>query len=338
MKTIIVRAALAALIAGVFVAPAFATRSQEQGALQVPAEEAKAFEPVKAATTAPDVLKAAEAFVGKYPKSAALNAVEVEVYNRIIDSPADATRLPYIDAFKKLFPTSDRAIDLDRSMFDYYLKEGKLAEINKANEAYLAKKPDDVRIHLLLTTLAIEGIKRQDTTLYASGKMHGKRAIEIFEGTARPSVFVDDAAWQAYKAANVGVAYQGLAIISLAEQDMPTAAQYFEKAIAASPAEPLNYFYLANVRHNEKYVDLAKQYNDLKAKNSPDAAKTLEQVNAVLDEEVKLLAKAVAYSEGNATYGPIYTQAKPLLEEVYKQRHGNLDGLDALVKGSKGAQ
>jgi len=315
---------------------AYQAKPDQKDTINVPPEEAKAYEPIEKALTPEEALTAAKAFIAKYPKSAALPQVEIAVFNKIIDTPKDDKRLANIEAFKQTFPASALGLDLDYSMISYWLEKSDFAKINGIIDAYLVKHPDDVRANFLGLSVAIDALKKQDGSLVASGKAHGAKAIAVFEGTALPSGFKDDAEWKAWKTTNEPVAYQSYGIIGLVTGDDAMAGANFQKAIAVNAADPFNYMLLANVEEG-KYDALAKKFNDAPDKKAPDAVKMMEAANAQMDEVIRLLAKAVALADGstNPQYQAILAQAKPALEAKYKQRHNNLNGLDAMIKAAK---
>jgi len=324
------------MILGVLAAPSMASRVQEKPTtINVPPEEAKAYEPIAKATTPDEVIAAAKDFIAKYPKSAALPQVEIAVFNKIVDSPKDEKRVANTETFKQMFPTSERGLELERGLVDYYIQKGDLASIKRVSEAYLAKHPDDVVTHYLMLRIAVDALKRQDASLLSAGKEHGKRAIEMLEATTRPATFPTDADWQKYKAENLELAYQSYGIIGLASGDMTMAVDYLTKATTAGPADPLNYLFLASIKEGE-YQELAQKFNALPDKKSPDAQKAMDAANAKIDEVIPLLAKAVVLSEAKPEYAAINQQARPALEDRYKQRHnGKLDGLDAVLKAAR---
>lgn len=320
-------------------APAHASPAQaqqEQGQITVPPEELKAYEPVRTAATVDEVIAAARAFAAKYPQSAALRQVEIDVYNKIIAMPRDASRLPHMAAFKELFPASERTLELEYALTPLYLEKGDYKEIYRIGEAFLARHPNDVETHYLLLRVAVDALKKGDTTYVATGKTHGARAIELFAGSERPARFRDDAEWQAYKTENYPLAHQSLGLIGLASGDLELGRDQLTKAIAVNPNDPLNYFFLASV-HNDEYTRIAQTFNKMADKSSPEAKKTLEEANAKMDEVIAMLAKAVAYAQGTPQEAAIVQQARPMLEESYKHRHdGKLDGLDEMIKAAKG--
>ena len=335
MKILVIVAAFAALLG----APAATARGAQapgsQGTINVSPEEAKAYEPIEKAATPDEALAAAKAFMAKYPKSAALPQVEIAVYNKIVDSPKDEKRLASIAAFKQTFPASDRGLDLERTMVDYYLAKGDLAEIKRISDAFLAKHPDDVRTHYLLLRIAVDGLKRNDGSMLAAGKTHGQRAIAILEAPTRPVDFKDDAEWQTFKTESLGLAYQSYGIIGLATGDGTMANEYITKATTVSPADPLNYFFLANLREAE-YAAIAEKFNAMADKSTEPAKQQLASANAKMDEVIKLLAKTVVLSENKPELKQILDQAKPAFEERYRQRHGGkLDGAEDLLKAAR---
>jgi hypothetical protein len=336
VKTTVKHLIRAAAVAAVLTTPSLAApRAQNQGTINVPPEEASAFAPIEKAATVDESIAAAKAFIAKYPKSAAMPQVEITVYNKIVDSPKDEKRLANIAVFKEMFPTSDRGVDLDRSMVEYYLSKNDSASIARVGEAYLVKHPDDVTTHYLLLRVAVDGLKHQDASMLQSGQTHGKRAIELLESATPPAGFKDPADWQKYKDENLGLAYQSYGIIGLATGDNATAVTYLTKATVASPTDPLNFLFLASMKEGE-YEALAKQFNGMPDRSSADAKKVLETANAKVDEMIPLYAKAFVLSENKPEFAAINTNAKQGLEEHFKQRHGGkLDGLDEVLKTAR---
>ena len=311
----------------------------EQQTINVPPEEAKAYEPIEKALTADDAITAAKAFMEKYPKSAALPQVEIAVFNKIVDLPKDDKRAALTATYTQMFAGTALAADLDYSLLSYWLDKSDFTKASAIIDAYSAKHPDDIRSQVVGLSVAIDALKKQNPSLIAWGTAHGAKAIAQFEGTTMPSGFKDDAEWKAYRATNEPVTYQSYGIIGLVTGDDAMAGANFRKAIAINASDPFNYMLLANVEEG-KYDTLAKQFNDQPDKKAPDAVKIMDAANAQMDEVIKLLAKAVALADGstNPQYQAILAQARPALEAKYKQRHNNLNGLDALIKSSKTPQ
>jgi hypothetical protein len=321
------RITLLALVIALAV-PAFAQ------SITVPPEELKAYEAVRDAADADAALAAAKAFAEKHPKSAALAQVEIDVYNKLVESPRGAERLPRIAAFKQLFPASDRGLDLEMGMMAHYFETGNHAEIFRVGEAVLAKRPDDVEAHYLLLRAAVDALKQNNTSYVAKGKAHGTRALELFAQAGVPPRFSSDAEWQAFRTERLPLTHQSMGLIGLATGDAALASEYLPKAIEGSPSDPLNYFFLANLRYLE-YTAIAQRYNSMGDKSGPDAKKALDDANAKVDDAIDLLAKTVVLADANPQHAALATQARSMLEENWKQRHGGkLDGLDAKIKSA----
>jgi hypothetical protein len=335
----VIRSIVAAIALAVCAMPGLvASARARQGTINVPPEEAKAYQPIEAAATADEAMVAAKAFMAKYPQSAAIPQVEIAVYNKIIEMPKDEKRLASTATFKQMFPSSTRIVDLERGMAEYYIAKNDTAELKRTSEAYLAAHPDDVTTHYLLLRIAVDGLKRNDTSMLESGRTHGKRAIELLESATPPADFGDASAWQAYKNENLGLAYQSYGIIGLATGDTQMATEYLTKATTASPADPLNFLFLASLKETV-YTDLAKKFNAMPDRKSAEAKKALDDANAVVGEMIRRYATASVLSENKPEYAQVYANAKEALEEHYKYRHdGKLDGLDAVLKTARGGQ
>lgn len=340
MNRITLTIALAVLVIGASAvgAAAQATGGAAQGTITVTPEEEKAYRPIEAAKTVDESFVAAKAFMAKYPKSAALPQVEIAVYNKIVNMPKDETRLVATKTFKETFPASDLGLDLDRTMAEYYLNKGDFKMLDTVCEQYLAKHPDDVRTHYLLLRVAVDALKKQDGSLVATGKLHGEKAIAIFEAAARPADFATDAEWAAFKTENLALAYQSYGLIGLVSGDSASATTYITKATTVAPTDAFNYFLLANILDGD-YEVAAKAYNDKIDKTSADAKAKLEAAGAAKDKVIEMLLKAVAHSQGkqDPASQQILGQAMAMLEQGWKLRHnGKLDGLADAIKAAKG--
>lgn len=335
MKKAILLAALLAVVAlGTTPIAATAHPQDSNAEIKLKPEEYKAFEAIKNAATVGDAFAAAKAFATTYPNSPAIDAAEEEVYVKILAAPLDAKRIEHIAAFKTQYPASKRITELEMNSVDYYIQQGNFAEVSRIGEASLAKKPDDIHVHVLLLRIAVDALKRQDQSLVPAGKKHGEKAIAMFEAPTRPAGFATDEEWTEFRMRNESISYQSMGIISFAYGNQPGAASMFEKAITADTKDPLNYFFLANIRLTE-YDAIAQEFNAMPNHSSPEAKKKLDDAGVKQDEAIALLIKTVALSDAAPQ---IQQTARPVLEEQYKLRHsGKLDGLQDLITKAKGS-
>lgn len=335
MKQFLIVAVFAAVLCG----PAAEARGMQQkdpkGAINVTPEEAKAYEPIEKAATPDAALTAAQAFMAKYPKSAALPQVEIAVYNKILDAPADEKRISLIGSFKQAFPASDRTIQLERTMVDYHTKAGQEAEARRILTAYTTKFPDEVDTHFDLLFIAAQALQRGDDSQLKAGIEHGRRAIELLEPAAKPATFVDDAQWTTYRTGNRPKARQFLGLLLFASGDASGAEATLNEAIAIDANDPQTYSILAALRQTE-YVDAAQKFNASPDKKSPEAQQALEKANGALDRLLMTLAKFVVLAEARPEYKGAAPTMRAELEDLYKQRHGGkTDGLDGLLKAAR---
>lgn len=335
-------AALVAFVFGAGAAPVVLANSAQdapvQGTINVPADELKAYGPIKAAKTVDETFKAAKAFIAKYPKSAAVAQVPYDVAAAIEKTPKNEARLALNDMFKQMFPGHELGLELDRRMADFYLEKGDIASLMKVCDAYLVKFPDDTRTHYLMLRVAVDALKKNDGAYLPSGKEHGAKAIALLESPTRTADFVTDAEWTTFKGENLALAYQSYGLIALVTGDAAGASSYITKASEVAPTDPFNFFLLANIRYTD-YEVAAKAFNDKIDKQSDDAKKKLEAANAAQDRVIEVLLKAVAFSEGKKEHEGVYGQANAMLEESWKIRHGGkLDGLPDAIKAAKGGK
>lgn len=310
--------------------PAAKPADGKQGIVINDKEELAAYRAVEAAADLTAKVAAASAFMGKYPNSPARSSVETVVLKAIVDAPGDATRGEAIKSFKTMFPQSTRLTDLDRLVAEKFLAEGNFADAAKAATQLVTGAPDDVWAGMFFLRLANDALARGDSAHVPAGIQHGTRAVELLEADQRPAS-VDEVQWKAFKDANLPLAQQRLGVLKLISGDAAGATSNLDKATQLNPADPVNYFFLANVRLAE-YDKIAEQYNAVRNSNPDEAKKLLATAEAKTDEVIQLLVKTVAFAGAKPEFAAVLKQARPELERLYKQRHaGSLDGLEAAI-------
>jgi hypothetical protein len=296
--------------------------------------ELDAYREIEAAPDLAAKLTTAQAFLTKYPQSVARDSVDVVLHNAILDAPDGPARLDAIKTYKTLFPNSTRQGDLNRILADAFVAQGNFAEAKKLGAEMLAGNPSDPWAKLLYLRIANDALAKNDTAHVAEGLSHGKELIDILEADKRPAS-MDDARWQTFKKQALPMAHQKLGVLMLVTGDMQNSGTHLTRATALSPADPINYFFLANLKLAE-YDRIAEEYNKVRSSDESKAKQLLSDANTKTDEAIAMLVKTVAMAGDRAEYGPVVTQARPELERLYKQRHGGkLDGLDAAINAAK---
>jgi hypothetical protein len=285
-------------------------------------------------STVDETLAAAKTFLDAYPQSVARDAMAAHCYNKIIETPVDAKRLDYLATYKTMFPTSEHLLELERGSVGAFVAAGKYADGIAVCETYLKSFPDDIETEVRIVDVALEAMRSgSDLSLVGKGKSHGLAAVALFDADKRGASLADPAKWAEYKAKTLPDFYQRLGLIGLASSDDKLAATYLQKSLDLRPADAVTMVFLAEVKSGE-YDGLARTFNAMINKESPEAKKIMADAQAKKDEAIALLIKAVVISE---TSNPqVAGAARSKLELHWKNRHdGTLDGLEDALKAAR---
>jgi tetratricopeptide (TPR) repeat protein len=289
--------------------------------------EAKALAAINAAPDATAKVTAAEEFVKKYPKSAAIPQLSQELALEIGRLPDANQKLVLADRFEKTF-TDDKA--LTQIQFD---RMDSYVALNKMDEAYalaakiLQKNPEELHTMVQMTLTGTEAAKKGNSKFVPQTQQYGLKAIQIIESGQKPAS-VDEATWASDKAA-LPLLYQQTAILAMMSGNLPDAKTRLAKASSLNPGDPSNHAFTGYLVNNE-YVQLASTYKTMpEGKQKEEMLKKLE---GMLDTIIDEFAQAIGLSNGRKEYDPLVQQLTGDLTSYYKFRHNqSVEGLQQLI-------
>ena len=206
-------------------------------------------------------------------------------------------------------------------------------QVKRTNDAfdygqkYLARHPEDVHTRL---TLAVEGsnqVRSGNKTFAVASRDYAAKAIELIEADKRPAD-IKQANWAEYKTKWLPQLYQTQGYIDFSSGDKEKARVSLEKATALNSAD-INSWLLIGSMLDDEYQALALKYNTTAAGAERDAQ--LVKANEKLDATIDTFARIVALSDGKPEAKQINDQVRENLENYYKYRHKNTDGMQALI-------
>jgi hypothetical protein len=290
--------------------------------------EQKAMAQIAAAPDAAAKLQAASEFIKKYPKSTLRPKVVTflaQETNKTTDATQRATQL------ENLLNTFKEPADLDviqPILIDAYVKAERFDDAFRVASTYLTKNSNDLAVLAQVSLVGVEQAKKNNSKFVQASQQYGSKAIELIESGKKPESF-DDAKWSEYQTRWLPVLYQSLAMLSFISGDKAGARAKIDKALALNNADPFSHALLGEVIDDE-YQQLAEKYKLVAA--GPMRDTVLKQALAKMDEEIDILAHAVALSEGNPALQPLHDRELQNLQTYYKYRHnGSADGLQQLI-------
>jgi tetratricopeptide (TPR) repeat protein len=318
------------LAAAVFAAgflPANAQEQDKQEKIKVSADEQKALKKIESAKTLGEKIKATDEFVKKYPQSPARNQAARYLAGQIIQIKDDAQLAQNTETYLTIFTEPEEADLILPNLISSYVALKRYKDAYANAEKFIARNPEEVFVRL---QLAVEGtnLTRTGTKDFASvSRDYAVKAIELIEANKRPAG-VEDAQWSEYQTKWLPQLYQSAGILTYDGGDRAKALVLFEKAAKLNSADVNNWILIATIRDDE-YQALAQKYNAA----APGAARDelLKQANAKMDETIEMFARVVALTEGKPEAKQVHDQVRQNLEQYYKYRHKNLDGLNALI-------
>jgi tetratricopeptide (TPR) repeat protein len=308
-----------------------AAQDNKPATIKVSPDEAKAIKKIEEGKTLADKIKATSDFLKKYPKSPVRSQAAGYLAGQITQSKDDAAIVQSGEAYLTIF-TEDAETDLIwPNLIFSYGATGRDKEAFAAAEKYLARHPEDVSTRL---RLAIQGSNklRAGTKDYAApSRAYAVQAIELIEANKKPAD-LDDAGWKEYQTKWLPQLYQSVGSIDFQAGDKEKARASFEKAVKLDAADVNSWLLLANME-NDQYQAAALKYNAASAGAERD--ELLKQANEKMDRVIEMYARIVALTDGRAEAKPINDQVRQDLENYYKYRHKNTDGLQELINKYK---
>ena len=302
-------------------------QDDKQAKIKVSPEEAKAVKKIESAKTLAEKIKTTDEFIKKYPQSPARRQAADYIAEQILQTKDDSQIIQNSRTYLTIFTDPAEADIIMPSVISSYVALKQYKDAFAAADKYLARHPEDVFARL---QLAIEGsnMVRTGTKDYAAvSRDYARQAIELIEANKKPAE-VDDAKWAEYQTKWLPQLYQSAGIFEFDKGNSAQAVVNFEKAVKLSPNDLNSWILLGTISDNE-YQDLAQRYNITPAGAARDAL--LTQANTKMDQTIELFARIVALSDGRPEAKQINEQIRQNLEQYYKYRHKNLDGLNDLI-------
>lgn len=295
--------------------------------IKVSADEAKVVKKIESAKTVADKMTATEEFIKKYPQSPARNQAASYLAGQIMETKDDTQIVQNGEKYLTIFTEPAEADIILPSLIYSYVSLKRHKDAFSAAEKYLARHPEDaaVRLHL-----AIEGsnLIRTGTKDYApASRDYAAQTIELIEANKKPAD-VDDARWKEYQTKWLPQLYQSLGIFDYSAGDKAKARASLEKATKIDSGD-VNSWILIAAMSDDEYQDLAQKYNTTGAGAARD--ELLKQANAKMDTVIDIYARIVALTDGKPEAKQLNEQIRQNLEQYYKYRHKNLDGLNELI-------
>ena len=295
--------------------------------ITVSKKEESALKKIEKAQTIGEKMQLIEAFVKEYPQSPARKQVVGHAADQILQLKDDAQIVQNGEAYLKIFTPEAEADFVLPALIYSYVQVKRPKDAFDAGQKYLARHPEDVSTRL---TLAIEGsnqMRMGNKDFSAPSREYAVKTIELLEADKRPAE-VDEARWQEYKAKWLPQLYQTQGYLDYQSGDKAKARVSLEKATALNSGDINSWILLASMLDDE-YQTLALKFNTTAAGAERDAQ--LVKANEKLDATIEAFARIVALTDGKPEAKQINDQVRENLENYYKYRHTNTDGLQALI-------
>jgi hypothetical protein len=193
-------------------------------------------------------------------------------------------------------------------------------------------KPDDLKLRLTLVGAGIKAYTNKNNSLNTRATAEARTALQMIESGKTIDVW---APFKDQQEARAGLSYW-IAVWSLEANPAESATQLLKVAQSGDTMakEPATFQLLATSYYN---AELKPKVDEYKAKcegkeATPECDALLHKINVVLDRVIDSYARAVALSNANPKYGATATALRPILTNLYKQRHeGQEAGLNELI-------
>ncbi|HEX8355268.1 MAG TPA: hypothetical protein VF611_20350 [Pyrinomonadaceae bacterium] len=197
----------------------------------------------------------------------------------------------------------------------------------------IAANPDNVKFHLALVGAGIKSNASGSKNLNAQAAAEARTALRLIEQGKTADTWAPFANQQD---TTMGLRYY---IAAWTYDSAPEGAVAELLKVAQSSSifakEPATFQLLGAAYYNGELKKLADEY---KAKyegkeETPESKALFDRINVVLDRVIDAYARAVALSNANPSkYGATTTALRPVLTNLYKQRHENSEaGLNELI-------
>ena len=290
--------------------------------------EQKAMLKIQTAPDVPAKILAAGEFVKKYPKSTSRSNIVTYIAGEIQKLPDATERITQLESLVTVFKEPGDLDVIDRILVEAYLKANRLAEAFSRAETFLSKRPDDIVTLTLMTQAGVEQAKRKNTAFAQQSKQYCERAIQVIETGKKPDN-LDEVAWGQYETKWLPQLYQWAGILAMTAGNQDEAKSRLQKAVSLDPYDPVHYFFLGSVIH-EEYQNIREEYQKLTAGPLRDTKRQLAEMK--IDEVIDAWAHTVALSEGNSQYQQLHDAVLQDIQAYYKYRHNDsTTGLQQLI-------
>jgi hypothetical protein len=199
-------------------------------------------------------------------------------------------------------------------------------------QPYLAKDPENLRAHLLLSLAGIKIASKAENDVKAKAVVAMRKALDLI----RNGRTVDQWIFGGSKDEAVGTLEFYSASLTIDTEPLEAAAALLRLAHSNSSysKDPNTYFYLARSLHDGEVKKQVDEYN--KSCSGPSAPADCDlaykKIESTIDRVIDAYARTVALGSGKSEHERVVALAKPLLTELYKERHENSEaGMDKYV-------
>ena len=277
-------------------------------------------------------LKASEALVKKYPKSAARPQAARSVADGIAGVKDAAQKIALAQEYQGQFKEPSEQRLIVPILIEAFAGANRLDEAFSSGAEFLKQDPDSVTVLVQLMSLGTDQSKQKNPKFIPQSLQYGAHASELIEADKKPAD-MDDATWKDYKTVVLPSMYQSMGIMNLVKGDRAEAKARLLKAAAISPTDPFNFLLLAGIL-NDEYQEKGVHYRGMPEGAGKDAE--LKTVLALLDQVIDAYAHTIALSEGNERLQSMRQQYLQDLEAYYKYRHNNsTEGMQQLIEKYK---
>jgi len=305
-----------------------ATPAQGPGQANLSPDEQTMVNAILAAPDPAAKLKAVDALIKKHPKTPVRDRVAREAANQIADLKDAAQKVTFAQQYAVIFTGPSEQQMIIPILIDGLVEGKRFDEAFSSGSEFLTRNPDSLFVLVQLVSIGTDQAKQKNPKCIPQSLQYGIHAIELIEADKKP-VEMDDVGWKKYKSTVLPSIHQSMGLMNLVKGDREAARGRLIKAAELAPADPFNYFLLAEIL-NEEYQDAAKRYQSIP--NGPARDEELKKVLAALDQVIDVYAHGIALAEGNERLAPARQQFLKDLESYYKYRHSNsTEGMQALI-------
>jgi tetratricopeptide (TPR) repeat protein len=265
---------------------------------------------------------------------------EADAYNAIFQAQKAGKIDEAIKAaedFLGKFPKSILAPNAKQILVVFCAQSNNLDKAFAAGGELLGTDGNNFTVLYVLSLAAAEASKAGNKKYDADALKYATKVLDII-GSGQPPAGVPASAWDSQKGKISGQMHQAAGLFLYNGADFDGAIQHLKAASESDPKDPVTVYLIGESFKLGKYAKLQGDYNKLTDDEKiADAGKAiLKQVDEVVDQMIDTYAKVVALAESDANFQKLGEEARKTLEGFYKYRHNNTtDGMDELIKKYK---